>query len=75
MYQTDLQSNLATAENRGRRIGEEEGIRQGQEEGMLEGEVKIKNEIALNLINLGISLDYISRATGLSADDIKNLQG
>ena len=30
---------------------------------MLEGEVKIKNEIALNLINLGISLDYISRAT------------
>ena len=59
MYQTDLQSNLATAEDRGRRIGKEEGAK----------------EIALNLLHLGISLDYIEKATGLSVDDIKNLQG
>ena len=58
MYQTDLQSDLATAEDRGRAAGRLEG----------------KLEIARNLIKMGISSEQISEATGLTLPEIENLQ-
>ena len=61
MYQTDMQSNWATARDQGRKEGREEG----REE---------KNfEIARNLIQMGLSFEQIKEATGLSLEEVKRL--
>ena len=61
MYQTDMQSNWATARDQGRKEGREEG----REE---------KNfEIARNLIQIGLSFEQIKEATGLSLEEVKRL--
>ena len=41
--------------------------------GRLEGEAKGKAEVAKNLKDLGVSPDNISKATGLSVQEIKSL--
>lgn len=65
MYQTDLESNLATAEDRGKKIGVEIGKDIGKAEE--------KAAIARNLMKLGIPLDQITAATGLTHQEIENL--
>ena len=65
------------AERRGREEGREEGLKQGLEkglekglkEGIKEGELKV----ARNLKSLGMSLETITQATGLSAEEIEAL--
>ena len=69
-FQTDLQSDLATAEDRGKIIGRQEGILEGRLEGRQEG----KLEIARNLLKMGMSSDQISQATGLSLIEVENLR-
>ena len=49
-FQTDLQSDLATAEDNGRRIGQMDS----------------KIEIAKNLLKMGLTSDQIAAATGLT---------
>ena len=39
-----------------------------------EGKVENTQEIAINLINLGASLELISQATGLNVEDIEKLK-
>jgi predicted transposase/invertase (TIGR01784 family) len=53
MYQTDMQSNIATAEDRGRR------------EGVL--------AVARNLLGMNMPLDQIVTATGLTREEVENL--
>ncbi len=53
MYQTDLQSDLATAEDR--------------------GEKRRALAIAKNLLSMGLPLDQIVQATGLSRDEVEGL--
>lgn len=54
-----------------------EGKNEGKAEGILEGEVrgerKAKFETAKNMKDDGVSLDFISKYTGLSLKDLKNL--
>ena len=57
-YQTDLQSNLATAEDRGKKIG----VKQRSV------------EIAQNLMNMGFSINQIVTATGLSTEEVEQLK-
>ncbi len=57
MYQTDLQSDLATAEDR----GEKRGIVAG------------KIEVARNLLSMKLPLDQIIKATGLTREEIERL--
>ena len=52
-----------------RRLGKEEGIKEGIEQ----GEINKAKDIALNLKNMNMSNEDISRITGLSIDEIKNL--
>ena len=66
MYQTDLESNLATAEDRGKRIGERIGQRIGERNGI--------NKIALNMLTNGEPIDKIIRYTGLSQPEIEKLR-
>jgi predicted transposase/invertase (TIGR01784 family) len=60
-YEMDLQSKMVEA----KREGEKEGRKKGQKEG--------RKEVALNLKNLGMSVEQIAQATGLSVEDITKL--
>ena len=63
MYQTDLASNLATAEDRGRRAGRIEGLRDG------------KIDVAKKMLKRNRPIDEISEDTGLSLAEIESLRG
>jgi predicted transposase YdaD len=61
MYQTDMQSNIATAEDRGR----QEGLQRGLQEGAF--------AIARNIIAEGEPVEKITRYTGLTREEAENL--
>ena len=65
-FQTDYQSDLATARDNGIQIGLAEGMAKGKAEG--------KIEIAQNLLKIGLSCDQIAAATGLTIHDIERLR-
>ncbi len=54
--------------------GKAEGIKEGKIEGMKEGERKGKLEVARSLKQMGLSVESIAVATGLSIDDIEYLE-
>ena len=49
------------------------GFQQGIEKGIERGEINKAKDIALNLKNMNMSNENISRITGLSIDEIKKL--
>ncbi len=61
----DWISTMDTAKNEGMQQGFEQGVQQGKKEQAL--------SIALNLKSLGMSLEDISKATGLSIEDIEQI--
>ena len=69
MYQTDLQSNLATAEDRGRRLGRQEGLQEGLQEGRSERNF----EIARMMLSAGEPTEKIMSYTGLTRQEITQL--
>ena len=88
MAETDRLSNLATAEERGRRIGREEGFAEGITRGIEQGiarerkrrdieiaadRKKRDKEKALKLLSLGHSISVIKVATDLTEAEIKEI--
>ena len=73
MYQTDLASNLATAEDRGRREGEQIGERRGERRGERKGRREASIEFARNLLARNWPVKDISEMTGLTAAEIEAL--
>lgn len=69
----DWYSALKTAEKKGRKEGLEEGRAEGRAKGLEEGEKKGVFKTAKNLLALGLPLETIIQATGLSEDEIKRL--
>ena len=65
MYQTDRESDLATVEDRGKKIGEEIGKNIGR--------LERNTEIAQNMLSEGLPFDMIMRCTGLTRHEIENL--
>ena len=57
-----------------RKEGREEGIEIGREEGIEKGMKKREKEIALNLIKAGLDNETISKATGLTTEQIETLR-
>ena len=57
----------------GRRIGEEYGEKRGEKRGFAKGELKKQFEIAKNLLKDKMSIDSISKYTGLSINQIKSI--
>ena len=49
------------------------GLKKGQKEGRKEGREEEKRENARNFKKLGITIDVISQATGLSKEEIEKL--
>ena len=66
------------AENKGYEEGKEEGIEEGRiegrAEGIEEGSKQKAYEIAKKLLYLNIALEDISKATGLSIEEIEKLR-
>lgn len=56
------------------REGMAEGEARGEAKGEARGEAKAANQIALNMLRSGISLDLIVQFTGLSLEQIQKLR-
>ena len=67
---SELELEKAEAREEGLKEGREEGLEQGIEQ----GERKKQIEIAKNMLELGIDLETIEKATGLSRKDLKCIQ-
>ncbi|MCA7011011.1 Rpn family recombination-promoting nuclease/putative transposase [Wolbachia endosymbiont of Tribolium confusum] len=65
-----LEQKLDDATQKGRKEGRQEGIQIGHEKGKIEGKI----EVAKNSLKAGVSIDVIAEITGLSVDEIKQLQ-
>ena len=68
--------NLATisfAENKGLKRGREEGLKEGIEKGLKEGRKEGILSVARNLRSGGMSVEAIAAATGLSIEEIEQL--
>lgn len=50
-----------------------EGLIEGRQEGLIEGEKRKQSAIACNLKKMGLSIEMITQATGLSAEEIEKL--
>ena len=69
---------LKSFEMDARRAGIQEGIQaglaQGRSEGLAQGSYQTKLETAKNLIDIGLSAENISKATGLSREEIESIK-
>lgn len=74
MIQNDV---LDTAKLEGLIEGKQEGLiegrLEGRQEGLIEGEKRKQSAIACNLKKMGLSIEMITQATGLSAEEIEKL--
>ena len=59
---------------KGLRKGIEKGLLKGMEKGWRKGRDKRNEEIVLNMLSLNADLDFISKATNLSKEEIKKIQ-
>ena len=73
-FQMDHASDMATAEDRGERIGREKGIVEGREKGIVEGEARGIAQMARRLKEEGtLSIEDIARLSGLTIAEIEEL--
>ncbi len=70
----DYNQYMYEAEQRGREQGEKVGREQGEKVGREQGEKEKGIQIARNLLSLGLDVNTIMTATGLSLQDIEALQ-
>ena len=57
-----------------RKFDEKRGLEKGMAKGRAEGKVEGKAEVARNLLAMGMSWSQIMQATGLTEDQLKQLQ-
>lgn len=70
----DEMAAFAQKFDEGLRVGQEKGIKIGHEKGRVEGRKERDIEVAKNSLKAGVSIDVIAEITGLSVDEIKQLQ-
>ena len=69
----DIVNAIRTAEKTKFAEGMAEGMAKGKAEGRTEGEKEAKVKIASNLLSLGVPIETIIQASGLSEGEIKNI--
>ena len=69
-HEEGLEEGLA----KGRVIGRAEGLAEGHEEGLEEGREDAKQQIAINLLQLGTPCEIVAKATGLSLEEVTKLK-
>mgnify|MGYP002903404989 FL=1 len=72
--ETGLEEGLAKGLAKGRVIGRAEGLEEGLAKGREEGREDAKQQIAINLLQLGTSCEIVAKATGLSVEDVTKLK-
>lgn len=68
--------NYAIAETErkeGREEGRKEGRKEGREEGRKEGRKEAFSQVVRNMLDMGIGVEAIAKATGLSIQELENL--
>ena len=81
-YETDIavqraeEREIAFAEgiSQGISQGRSEGLVQGRSEGLAQGSYQTKLETATNLFGLGLSIENIAQATGLSQAEVEAIK-
>ena len=68
----DYDTDIAVQRSEERRIAFAEGIAQGIEQGFADGSHRKALEDAGNLKRLGVSIDIITQATGLTQEEVEN---
>ena len=66
-------TSISSFRGPGMEKGLQEGLQKGKAEGKAEGRQEEKHSIALNLKKLGVSIEQIAFATGLSIEEIEKL--
>jgi predicted transposase/invertase (TIGR01784 family) len=69
----DLDSWLGDARHEGLQEGLQKGLQEGLQKGLQEGLQKGKFETARNLLQEKVPLGTVSKATGLTLEDVKRL--
>ena len=72
--ETGLEEGLAKGRVIGRAEGLEEGLSKGRAEGREEGREDAKQQIAINLLQLGTPCEIVAKATGLSLEEVTKLK-
>ena len=72
-YILEMNTTKTDGYNEGLEQGQKLGLEQGLERGQKLGEINEKKEIAKKLKQDKMSLEYISKITGLSIEEIKKL--
>ena len=72
-YDTDIAVQREEAYEDGLSKGLQQGISQGISQGMKQGAYQEKLETAKNFISMGLSIEQISRGTGLSLETLQQL--
>ena len=70
----DIKNSLDTARKEGMAKGMAKGMAEGITEGITEGMAKEKAKIAKKLLEIGMPLESIIQVTGLTENEINNLQ-
>ncbi len=73
-HEEELEEGLAKGRVIGRAEGLEEGLAKGRAEGRKEGREDAKQQIAINLLQLGTPCDVVAKATGLSLEEVTKLK-
>ena len=69
----DYETDIAVQRAEEREIAFAEGIEQGIEQGFSDGSYQAKLETAKNLLGLGLSVENIAQATGLTKKEVEGL--
>ena len=77
-YETDIAVQRAEEREiafaQGISQGRSEGLVQGRSEGIAQGSYQTKIETAKNLLGLGLSIENIAQATGLSKQEVEAIK-
>ncbi|KJD45136.1 Rpn family recombination-promoting nuclease/putative transposase [Paenibacillus terrae] len=73
-YLHDEASMIEGAREEGLKLGKSEGKAEGKAEGKVEGERQKAIEIARNMLNMGLEIDVIVKASGLSESEVRSLK-
>jgi predicted transposase YdaD len=74
MFQSDQESNIATAEKRGEIRGEKRGEIRGEKIGEIRGEKKKASAIASNMLKRNRPIEEIIEDTNLTREEVENLR-
>ena len=65
----DYRNGISSAERRGIKQGRQQGLQQGRQQGLQQGRI----ETARNALAEGASIEFVSKITGLSPEEIAML--